>query len=117
MLKEFKEFAMKGNMLDMAVGIVLGAGFTGVVDSLVNDILMPPIGMLLGDTDFSALYLLLKPGSPAGPYGSLTAAQQAGAVTWNYGMFVNALVNFLIVALALFLVVRTVNRLRGDAEK
>jgi large conductance mechanosensitive channel len=114
MIKEFKEFAMKGNMLDMAVGIVLGAGFSAVVNSLVNDVLMPPIGLLLGGADFSELFIMLKAGSPAGPYASLALAQEAGAVTLNYGVFVNALVNFLIVAFALFVVVRVMNRMRGE---
>jgi large conductance mechanosensitive channel len=114
MIKEFKEFAMKGNMLDMAVGIVLGAGFSAVVNSLVNDVLMPPIGLLLGGADFSELFIMLKSGSPAGPYSSLALAQEAGAVTLNYGVFVNALVNFLIVAFALFIVVRVMNRMRGE---
>ena len=118
MVNEFKEFAKQGNMLDLAVGLVLGSGFSTVVNSLVNDILMPPIGLLLGGADFSQLYLLLKPGSPAGPYATLTAAQDAGAVTLKYGIFVNGLVNFLVVAFALFLVVRTVNRFRkADAEE
>lgn len=114
MFKEFKEFAMKGNMLDMAVGIILGAGFSGLVNSLVNDIIMPPIGLLLGGADFSELFILMKAGTPAGPYDSLVLAQEAGAVTLNYGAFVNALVNFLIVAFSLFLVVRTINRMRGE---
>jgi large conductance mechanosensitive channel len=114
MIKEFKEFAMKGNMLDMAVGIVLGAGFSAVVNSLVNDVLMPPIGLLLGGADFLELFIMLKPGSPGGPYASLTLAQEAGAVTLNYGVFVNALVNFLIVAFALFMIVRIMNRMRGE---
>ncbi len=112
MFKEFKEFAMQGNMLDLAVGLVLGSGFSAVVNSLVNDILMPPIGLLLGGSDFSQLFLLLKQGSPVGPYATLSAAQEAGAVTLNYGMFVNGLVNFLVVAFALFLVVRMMNRFR-----
>ena len=114
MLKEFKEFAMKGNMIDLAVGIIIGAAFSGVVNSLVNDIIMPPIGLLLGGADFSELFILLQAGSPVGPYASLTAAQEAGAVTLNYGLFVNTLINFLVVALSLFLVVRTMNRLRKD---
>ena len=116
MFKEFKEFAMKGNMLDMAVGIILGAGFSGLINSLVNDILMPPIGLLLGNADFSELYALLQAGDPGEPYASLAAAQEAGAVTLNYGAFVNALVNFLIVAFALFMVVRTMNRMRKAEE-
>jgi large conductance mechanosensitive channel len=114
MFKEFKEFAMKGNMLDMAVGIILGAGFSALVNSLVNDIIMPPIGLLLGGADFAELFIPLKSGTPAGPYDSLALAKEAGAVTLNYGVFVNALVNFLIVAFVLFLVVRTINRLRGE---
>ncbi|MEN8242987.1 MAG: large conductance mechanosensitive channel protein MscL [Chloroflexota bacterium] len=116
MLKEFKDFAMKGNMLDMAVGIIIGAGFTTVVDSLVNDILMPVLGLLLGDTDFSQLYVLLQSGTPDGPYTSLELANQAGAVTLNYGMFVNALINFTIVAFALFMIIRAMNRLRGEQK-
>jgi large conductance mechanosensitive channel len=116
MIKEFREFAMKGNMLDMAVGIIIGAGFTTVVNSLVNDILMPVLGLLFGDADFSQLYIMLKEGTPAGPYASLTAAGEAGAVTLNYGLFVNALINFLIVAFALFMVIRAMNRLRGEEE-
>ena len=116
MLKEFKEFAMQGNMLDMAVGIVLGAGFSGIVNSLVNDILMPPIGLLLGNADFTQLFMVMKAGTPGGPYATLAAAQEAGAVTLNYGLFVNALVNFSILAFALFMVVRAVNRMRGAEE-
>ena len=118
MFKEFKEFAMQGNMLDLAVGLVLGSGFSGVVDSLVNDIIMPPIGLLLGNADFSQLYMILKAGVPGGPYASLSAAQAAGAVTFNYGMFVNTLVNFIIVAFGLFMIVRSFNRMRQeDAEE
>ena len=109
MLKEFREFALEGNMLDMAVGIIIGASFSGVVNSLVNDILMPPMGLLLGNADFSQLYVLMQAGDPAGPYASLSAAQEAGAVTLNYGMFVNTLVNFVVVAFALFAVVRSVD--------
>ncbi|MEK6223051.1 MAG: large conductance mechanosensitive channel protein MscL [Chloroflexota bacterium] len=114
MFKEFKEFAMKGNMLDMAVGIVLGAGFAGLVNSLVNDILLPVVGLLLGNADFSNLFVVLQAGTPGAPYDTLAASQAAGAVTLNYGVFVSALVNFAIIAFALFLIVRMVNRLRGD---
>jgi large conductance mechanosensitive channel len=114
MFKEFKEFAMEGNMLDMAVGIVLGVAFSAVVNSLVNDILMPPIGLLLGGADFSELFVLLRVGDPAGPYASLALAKEAGAVTLNYGVFVNAFINFLILAFALFMVVRTMNRMRKE---
>ncbi|NIW46655.1 MAG: large conductance mechanosensitive channel protein MscL [candidate division Zixibacteria bacterium] len=116
MIQEFKEFAMKGNMVEMAVGIVIGASFSGVVNSLVNDLLMPPIGLLLGGADFVDLFFLLKTGDPAGPYATLALAQEAGAVTLNYGMFINTIINFLIVALSLFLVVRTMNRLRKEEE-
>ncbi|HZP00253.1 MAG TPA: large conductance mechanosensitive channel protein MscL [Terriglobia bacterium] len=108
MLKEFKEFAMKGNVVDMAVGIIIGAAFGGIVTSLVNDILMPPIGLLLGKVDFSNLFIVLK----GDTYPTLAAAKQAGATTLNYGLFVNTVINFLIVAFAIFLVVKQVNRLR-----
>lgn len=113
MLKEFKEFALKGNMLDLAVGIILGANFNAIVDSLVKDVIMPPIGLLLGGADFSQLYFLLKAGDPGGPYASLLAAREAGAVTLNYGAFINVLLNFIIVAVAVFLMVRGMNRLRS----
>lgn len=116
MLKEFREFAVKGNMLDMAVGIVIGAAFGTIVQSLVNDILMPPIGLLLGGVDFSDLFVTLSEGATAGPHATLAAAQEAGAVTVNYGLFVNALISFLIVAFALFLVVRSFNRLKQQEE-
>lgn len=116
MLKEFREFAVKGNMLDMAVGIVIGAAFGTIVQSLVNDILMPPIGLLLGGVDFSNLFVTLSAGTVPGPYASLEAAQEAGAVTINWGVFVNALISFLIVGFAIFLVVRSFNRLRRREE-
>ncbi len=117
MLKEFKEFAMKGNMLDMAVGIVIGAAFSAIVSSMVDDIIMPPIGLLLGNVDFSQLFVVLKSGNPAGPYPTIAAAQDAGAVTWNVGLFINAVIKFLIVALALFIVVKAINRLRRAGEE
>jgi large conductance mechanosensitive channel len=110
MLKEFKEFALKGNALDLAVGVVIGAAFGGVVKSLTDDILMPPIGKLLGGVDFSSLFLVLGSGS----YPSIKAAKDAGAATINYGLFVNTLINFVIVAFALFLIVRAVNALRRE---
>jgi large conductance mechanosensitive channel len=113
MLKEFKAFIMRGNVLDLAVGIIIGAAFGTIVKSLVDDILMPPIGLALGNVDFSNLFLLLKEG-PKGPppYATLADAHAMGAVTLNYGMFSNNIVTFLIVAFAIFLVVRTANRLR-----
>jgi large conductance mechanosensitive channel len=117
MLKEFKEFAVKGNMLDMAVGIVIGAAFGTIVTSLVNDVIMPPIGMAMGGLDFSQLHLVLQQGTPAGPYASLDAAAEAGAVTLNWGAFVNAIISFLIVAFALFIVVKGYNRLKDQMEQ
>jgi len=116
MLKEFKEFAMRGNVVDMAVGIIIGAAFGSIVSSLVNDIIMPPIGLILGNVDFSNLFLVLKEGAAAGPYPSVLQAKAAGAVTWSYGLFLNTIINFLIVAFAVFLLVRGVNRLRKERE-
>ncbi len=117
MFEEFKKFIMRGNVMDMAVGIIIGAAFATIVTSLVDDILMPPIGLLLGGVDFSNLFITLKEGATPAPYASLTAAQEAGAVTINYGVFLNALITFLIVAFAIFLLVRWVNRLKGPAEE
>jgi len=114
MLKEFKEFAMRGNVVDMAVGIIIGAAFGSIVKSLVDDIIMPPIGLLLGNVDFSNLYLVLKQGAVAGPYTALAEAKKAGAVTMNYGLFANAVLSFLIVAFAVFLLVRAINRLKRE---
>ncbi|HEU5210708.1 MAG TPA: large-conductance mechanosensitive channel protein MscL [Longimicrobiales bacterium] len=114
--QEFKEFAVKGNVVDMAVGIIIGAAFGTIVKSLVDDVLMPPIGLLLGGVDFTDLYLTLKAGTPAGPYETLAAAQEAGAVTVNYGVFVNNVISFLVVALAVFMLVRAINRLRRQEQ-
>ncbi|MBN2244786.1 MAG: large-conductance mechanosensitive channel protein MscL [Candidatus Aminicenantes bacterium] len=116
MLKEFKEFAVKGNMVDMAVGIIIGAAFGTLVKSLVTDILMPPIGMLLGNVDFANLFIVLKSGAAAGPYASVAAAQEAGAVTINYGMFINTIISFLIVGFAVFFLVKGINRLKRKEE-
>ncbi|MDD5403072.1 MAG: large-conductance mechanosensitive channel protein MscL [Sulfuricella sp.] len=115
MLKEFREFAMRGNVVDMAVGIIIGAAFGAIVKSLVSDILMPPIGLILGNVDFSNLFLVLKDGSAAGPYLSLAEAQKVGAVTINYGLFLNAVISFIIVAFAVFVLIRNINRLRKEA--
>lgn len=115
MLKEFKEFAIKGSMLDMAVGIILGAAFGLIIASLVNDILMPPIGLLLGNVDFSNIFTVLKEGKIPGPYPSVAAAKAAGAVTINFGLFINHIINFLIVALAIFFVIRNMNRFKKEA--
>ena len=116
MLKEFKEFVLRGNVVDMAVGIIIGAAFGTIVKSLVDGVIMPPIGLLLGGVDFANLFILLKAGSPAAPYASLTEAQAAGAVTINYGVFINAVVSFLIVALVMFLLIRSINRLKREKE-
>lgn len=112
MLKDFKEFALRGNVVDMAVGIIVGAAFGTIVNSLVSDILMPPIGILLGNVDFSSFFVVLKEGKIPGPYPSPAAAKVAGAVTINYGIFVNTIISFLIVAFAVFLLVRSINRLK-----
>jgi large conductance mechanosensitive channel len=114
MLKEFKEFAAKGNMLDMAVGIVIGAAFATIITSLVNDIIMPPIGMALGGMDFAEFFAILQAGDPAGPYATLAAAKEAGAVTLNWGIFVNALISFIIVAFALFMVIKGFNKMKAE---
>jgi large conductance mechanosensitive channel len=115
MLKEFKEFAMKGNVMDMAVGIIIGAAFGLIVTSLVNDILMPPIGLALGNVDFSNIFAVLKEGKTPGPYPSVAAAKAAGAVTMNFGLFINTIINFIIVAFAIFMVIRNINRFKREA--
>ena len=118
MLNEFKEFAIKGNMLDMAVGIIIGAAFGTVVTSFVNDILMPVVASVTGSPDFSDLFVLLKDAeSGVGSYATLAAAQEAGAVTLNYGLFINAFISLMIVAFALFMVVRSFNRLKAAQEE
>jgi large conductance mechanosensitive channel len=117
MLKEFKEFAIKGNMLDMAVGIIIGAAFATIVTSLVNDIIMPPIGLALGGVDFAELFAVLRDGDPVGPYATLAAAQEAGAVTMNWGIFINSVISFLIVAFAVFMVVRSFNKMKRQEEE
>ena len=114
MLKEFKEFAMKGNMLDMAIGIVIGAAFGAIISSLVDDVIMPPIGLLLGGADFSQLFVVLK---GEGNFATIDQAKEAGAVTWNLGLFINAIIKFLIIALALFFVVKGVNAMRKQEEE
>lgn len=117
MLGEFKKFAMRGNVVDMAVGIIIGAAFGAIVKSLVDDVIMPPIGMVLGNVDFANLFVVLKDGAAAaGPYASLDAAKKAGAVTLNYGVFINSVVSFTIVAFAVFMLVRTMNKLEKHEE-
>jgi large conductance mechanosensitive channel len=117
MINEFKKFAMRGNVVDMAVGIIIGGAFGTIVKSMVDDVLMPPLGLLLGGVDFSNLFMVLKPGPEmAGPYAALADAQAAGAVTINYGVFVNNVIAFLIVAFAVFLLVRGMNRMAAKEE-
>src|SRR4030043_1318086 len=116
MFKEFKEFAMRGNVVDMAVGIIIGAAFGTIVNSVLSDIIMPPIGLFLGNVDFSGLFIVLKEGKIAGPYVSPAAAKAAGAVTVNYGIFVNTVINFLIVAFSVFLLIRYINKLKKEEK-
>lgn len=116
MMREFKEFAMRGNVVDMAVGIIIGGAFGTIVKSLVSDVLMPPIGLLLGGVDFTDLFVVLREGTTAGPYASLAAANEAAAVTVNYGVFLNTIISFLIVAFAVFLLIRSINRLKRPEE-
>ena len=117
MLKEFREFAIKGNVVDMAVGIIIGAAFGTIVQSLVNDVIMPPIGLVLGNVDFSNLFVVLKQGVPPGPYAALADAESSGAVTINYGAFINTVVSFFIIALAVFILVKNINRLKRQKEE
>ncbi len=117
MIREFREFALRGNVVDMAVGIIIGAAFGKIVDSMVKDVIMPPIGLLLGRVDFSNLFLVIKHGATPGPYVSVDAAQKAGAVTLNYGVFLNNVVSFVIVAFAVFILIRAINRLRRKQEQ
>jgi len=116
MFKEFRAFILRGNVIDLAVGVIIGGMFNRVVQSLVNDIIMPPIGLLLGRVDFANLFLLLKGGDPVGPYLTLADAQAAGAVAISYGVFINAVISLIITGFAVFLVVRGINRLRRQEE-
>ena len=116
MLKEFKEFVRRGNVLDMAVGIIIGAAFGAIVQSLVADVLMPPLGLLFNRVDFANMFVVLKNGSPGGPYVSLALAKEAGAVTLNYGQFINTLVRFIIISIVIFYVIRTMNRLKRKEQ-
>jgi len=114
MMKEFKEFAVKGNVIDMAVGIIIGAAFGTIVKSLVADVIMPPIGLALGNVDFANLFIVLKEGAQAGPYPSLAEAQAAGAVSINYGAFINTIITFVIIAFAVFMIIRNVNKMKRE---
>ncbi|MET0029143.1 MAG: large-conductance mechanosensitive channel protein MscL [Candidatus Thiodiazotropha sp.] len=117
MVEEFKKFAMRGNVVDMAVGIIIGGAFGTIVKSLVDDVIMPPIGLLLGGVDFSDIFITLKDGATAGPYATIAAAKEAGAVTLNAGLFVNSVISFLIVAFAVFLLIKGMNSLQKKAEE
>ena len=117
MFKEFKEFAMRGNVVDMAVGIIIGAAFGTIIKSLVADVIMPPIGLLLGRVDFANLFAVVQEGTSAGPYGTLAQAKEAGAVTINYGAFFNTIISFLIVAFAVFMMIRGLNKLKRQEEE
>jgi large conductance mechanosensitive channel len=116
MFKEFKEFAMRGNVVDMAVGIVIGAAFGTIINSFVADIIMPPIGLILGNVDFAGMFIVLREGKGAGPYETIAAAKAAGAVTLNYGVFINTIISFLIIAFSVFIVIRNVNKLKRKEE-
>ena len=116
MIKEFKEFALRGNVIDMAVGVIVGGAFGTIVKSMVDDVIMPPVGLLLGGIDFSNFFAILKQGGTAGPYASLADAKKAGAVTMNYGVFVNDIISFLIVAFVVFMLVRSINALHRKED-
>jgi len=117
MMKDFKEFALRGNVLDMAVGIIIGAAFATIVKSLVEDIIMPPIGLLLGNVDFTNLFIVIKQGAIAGPYAALLDAKEAGAVSINYGVFINHIITFLIIAFCVFMIVRNFMKLKKQKEE
>ncbi|HCD35503.1 large-conductance mechanosensitive channel protein MscL [Chlorobium phaeovibrioides] len=116
MMKQFKEFAVRGNVVDMAVGIIVGGAFGKLVNTLVSDVMMPPLGFLTGGVDFTNLYFVLSEGSTPGPYAALEQARAAGAVTVNYGLFINAMISFIIMAFAVYLLVRGINSLRRKEE-
>ena len=116
MMKEFKDFAVRGNVVDMAVGIIIGAAFGTIVKSLVSDVIMPPIGLALGNVDFANLFAVIKQGATPGPYASLADAQAAGAVSVNYGVFINTIISFIIVAFCVFMLIRSINRMKREEE-
>lgn len=117
LMGEFRKFALRGSLVDLAVGFTVGAAFTSVARSLVDDVLMPPVGLLLGNQDFSGMYLLLRAGDAGPPYASLADAQTAGAVTLNYGLFLNSVLAFLLVAVVIFLVIRAMNKVERQLER
>jgi large conductance mechanosensitive channel len=114
MFKEFREFAMRGNVVDLAVGVIIGAAFGKIVDSLVRDVIMPPIGLALGRVDFANLFIVLRDGGQPGPYATVEAAAKAGAVTLNYGVFCNTVITFVIVAWAVFMLIKAINRMKRE---
>jgi len=116
MLKEFREFAMRGNVMDMAIGIIIGSAFGSIVSSIVDDIIMPPVGIMLSGVDFSNMFIVLKEGASPKPYSSISAAQEIGAVTLNYGIFINQIISFLIIAFVVFLLVKSMNRIKQEEE-
>ena len=117
MLNEFKKFVMRGNVLDMAVGIIIGGAFTKIVNSMVADVMMPPLGLLIGKVDFSNWFVVIKQGTTAGPYTTIAEAQAAGATTMNLGMFLNAIISFIIVAFCIFLLIKAINKLNSPKEQ
>lgn len=117
MLSEFKKFVMRGNVIDMAVGIIIGGAFTKIVNSMVADIMMPPLGLLLGKVDFSNWFVVIKQGTTAGPYTTMADAQAAGATTLNLGLFLNAVISFIIVAFCIFLLIKAINKLNSPKEQ
>ena len=117
MVTEFKKFVMRGNVIDMAVGIIFGGAFTKIVNSMVADIMMPPLGLLLGKVDFSNWFVVIKKGTTAGPYATMADAQAAGATTMNLGLFLNAIISFIIVAFCIFLLIKAINKLNSPKEQ
>lgn len=115
LVQEFREFALKGNVVDLAIGLIIGAEFGKIVNSMVTDIIMPPIGLLLGNVDFKNIFATLKEGAVPGPYATLADAQKAGAVTVNFGVFITVLISFVIIAFCVFMIVKAMNQLRRSA--
>ncbi|MCD6475590.1 MAG: large conductance mechanosensitive channel protein MscL [Anaerolineaceae bacterium] len=113
-LQEFKDFALKGNVIDLAIAFIMGGSFGTIINSVVNDIIMPPVGLLLGGVDFSNLFIMLKAGDPAGPYPLLAEAQEAGAVTINYGVFLSTITTFIIISLIMFLIIKSMNSMEKE---
>jgi len=116
-MNEFKKFVMRGNVIDMAVGIIIGGAFTKIVNSMVADVMMPPLGLLIGKVDFSNWFVVIKQGTTAGPYATIAEAQSAGATTMNLGLFLNAIISFVIVAFCIFLLIKAINKLNSPKEQ